>query len=90
MQKPERAVIFYLLGRPPETAYLSFRDRELSNDVRLVQLRQTKVVLHTFLWVVAGHCLRAGIIESPNFFVLRRILVKFHIRTQLSESFPTT
>ena len=32
---------------------------------------------------------RAGIIESHNFFVLRPILVKFHIRTRLIESFPT-
>ena len=34
-------------------------------------------------------CLRAGIIESQNFFVLGPILVKFHIRTRLIESFPT-
>ena len=34
--------------------------------------------------------LRAGIIESHNFFVLRSILVKFHIRTQLIERYPTT
>ena len=47
------------------------------------------MVVHTFLWVVTGHCLRAGIIESRNFFVLRRILVKFHIRTWLIESFLT-
>ena len=32
---------------------------------------------------------RAGIIESHNFFVLGPILVKFHIRTRLIESFPT-
>ena len=30
---------FYLLAHPAETAYLSFRDRELFNDVRLIQLR---------------------------------------------------
>ena len=48
------------------------------------------VVVHTFLWLVTGHCLRAGIIESHNFFVLCRILVKFQIRTRLTESFPTT
>ena len=48
------------------------------------------MVVHTFLWVVAGHCLRARIIESHNFFVLRRILVKFHIRTRLIGSFPST
>ena len=34
--------------------------------------------------------LRAGIIGSHNFFVLRPILVKLHIRTCLIESFPTT
>ena len=32
--------------------------------------------------------LRAGIIESHNFFVLGRILVKFLIQTRLIESFP--
>ena len=30
-----------------------------------------------------------GIIESHNFFVLGPILVKFHIRTRLIQSFPT-
>ena len=48
------------------------------------------MVVHTFLWVVAGHCLCAGIIESHNFFVLCCILVKFHIRTRLIGSFPST
>ena len=81
---------FYLLAHPAETAYLSFRDRELSNDVQLVEVRRRKVVVHTFLLVVPGHCLRAGFMESRNFFVLRPILVKFHIRTRLIESFPTT
>ena len=47
------------------------------------------MVVHTFLWVVADHCLCAGIIKSHNFFVLRHILVKFHIRTRLIGSFPT-
>ena len=32
--------------------------------------------------------LRAGIMESHNFFVLGPILVKLHIRTRLIESFP--
>ena len=32
--------------------------------------------------------LGTGIIESHNFFVLGPILVKFHIRTRLIESFP--
>ena len=48
------------------------------------------MVVHTFLWLVTGHCLRAVIIESQNFFVLRCILVKFYIRTRLIESFPST
>ena len=48
------------------------------------------MVGHTFLWVVPGHCLRAGFMESRNFFVLRPIWVKFHIRTRLIESFATT
>ena len=33
--------------------------------------------------------LRAGTIESHNFFVLGPIRVKFHIRTRLIESLPT-
>ena len=78
------------MGHPAETAYLSFRDRELSNDVWLVEFRQRKVVVHTFLRVAPGHCLHAGFMESRNFFVLRPIWVKFHIRTRLIESFPTT
>ena len=28
------------------------------------------MAVHTFLWVVTGHCLRAGIMESRNFFCL--------------------
>ena len=83
-------IFFYLWANHAETAYLSFRDWELSNDVWLVQLRRRKVVVHTFLWVVTGHCLRAGIMESHNFFVLRPIWVKFHSRTRLIESFSTT
>ena len=33
---------------------------------------------------------RTRIIKCHNFFVLGRILVEFHIRTRLIESFPTT
>ena len=36
-----------------------------------------------------SNSLRAGFIGSHNFFVLGPILVKFHIRTRLIESFPT-
>ena len=38
---------------------------------------------------VCSDGLRPGTIESYNFFVLGPILVKFHIRTRLMESFPT-
>ena len=78
------------MANPAETAYLGFRDRELSNNVWLVEFQRRKVVVHTFLWVVPGHCLCAGFMESRNFFVLRPIRVKFHFRTRLIESFPTT
>ena len=36
-----------------------------------------------------SNSLRAGTIESHNFFVLCPILVIFHIRTRLIEGFPT-
>ena len=39
-QKFKELYFFYLLAHPAETAYLSFRDRELSNDIRLVQFRR--------------------------------------------------
>ena len=77
------------MANAAETAYLSFQDRDLSNDAPLVEFRPRKVVVHTVLWVVPGHCLRAGFMESRNFLVLRRILVKFHIRPRLIGSFPT-
>ena len=38
---------------------------------------------------VCSDGLRAGTIESLNFFVLGPILVEFHIRTRLIESFRT-
>ena len=38
---------------------------------------------------VCSDGLRAGTVESHNFFVLDPILVKFHIRTRVIESFPT-
>ena len=50
-KKMKRAVIFYLLGNPAETPYLSVRDGKLSNAVWLVEFQQGKVALHTFLGV---------------------------------------
>ena len=76
-----------------ETAYLSVRDGELSNAVRLVNLWRRKVATHLFWGGSKPGCsdgLCVGIIESHNFFVLRPILVKLHIQTRLIKSFPTT
>ena len=56
-QKIERAVIFYLLANPAETAYLNVRDGELSNAKQLVEFRRRKVAVHTFFGVVPS---RAG------------------------------
>ena len=52
-----------------------------------------KVVVHTFLRWSQARLLRqpsCGNYRSHNFFVLGRILMKFHIQTWLIESFPTT
>ena len=83
-QKIKRAVIFYLLGNPAETPYLGVRDGKLSNAVRLLEFPPRKIAVHTYLGGLKPVCsdgLRAGTIESHNFFVLGPILVKFHIRT---------
>ena len=79
------------MGNPAETAYLSVRDGKLSNTVQLVEFGQEKLQFTPFWGGPKLLCLdglRAGTIESHNFFVLGPILVKFHIRTQLIESFP--
>ena len=83
---------FYILGNPAETPYFSVRDEKLSNAVQLVEFRPRKIAVHTFLvWsqAVCSDGLRAGTIESHNFFVLGPIMVKLHIRTRLIESFQT-
>ena len=85
-------MIFYLLGNPAETPYLSVPDGKLSNAVRLLEFRPRKIAVHTYLGCLKPVCsdgLRAGTIENHNFLVLGFILVKFHIRTRLIESFPT-
>ena len=69
MQKHERAVIFYLLAHPAETAYLAVQHHELSNAVWLIEIRRRKVAIHTcWGWSQAGCSvgLFAGIIESHN------------------------
>ena len=80
------------MGNLAETPYLCVRDKKLSNALGLVELRPRKVAVHNFLGgpkLVFSDGLRAGTIESHNFFVLGPILVKFHSRTRLIESIPT-
>ena len=59
---------------------------------RLSNSGQEKLQFTPFWGGLKSGCsdgLRPGTIESHNFFVLGPILVKFHIRTRLIESFPT-
>ena len=81
------------MANPAETAYLSVRDGKLSNTVRFVEFKRRKVAVHPFLGCPKPGCsdrLRTGTIESHNFFVLCPILLKFHVRTRLIQSFPST
>ena len=56
--------IVYLLAHPAETAYLSFRDRELSNDVLRVQVRPRKVAVHTFFCVGPGEADETAFVQE--------------------------
>ena len=60
-QKLKSCKFLYLLANPAETTYLSVRDRELSNAVRLVKFRRRKVAVHTFLG-----CSQAGLLRRPS------------------------
>ena len=80
------------MANPTETAYLSVRDGELSNAVRLVEFRRRKVEIYTFLGVAPSQAAQTAFVPELSkaiTFVLGPILVKFHIRTRLIESFPT-
>ena len=55
-----KALYFYLLANHAETAYFSFRDRELSNHIRLDQLRRGKVVVRTVFGLS-----QAGLLRQP-------------------------
>ena len=59
--------MFYLLAHPAETAYLSFRDRELFNVVLLVQVRPRKVPVHTFFRVGPGEADVQELSEAVTF-----------------------
>ena len=81
------------MGNPAETAYLSVRDGKLSNAVWLVEFRPRKVAVYTFFGLVPSRAAQTAfaseLSKAITFFVLGPILVKFHIRTWLIESFPT-
>ena len=80
------------MANPVENEYLSFQDRKLSNAVPLVEFRRRKVVVHILnysRWFQAT-AIVLDLWKAVTFFVLRSIRVKFHIRTRLIESFPTT
>ena len=90
-KKIKRAVIFYLLANPAKTGYLNIRDEKLSNAVWRIPAKKT-CSSHLLGGGPKPGCsdgLFTGIIESHNFFVFGPMLVKFHIRTRLIESFPT-
>ena len=57
-KKSKRAVTFYLLANHAETAYLSFRDRELSNNKWLIQVQPRKFAVHTFLGLAQARLIR--------------------------------
>ena len=73
-KKKLKELHFYLLANPAETAYFSFLDQELSNDVCLVQVRRRKVAVHTFLgWSQAGLLIQRSCrnYQKPLLFCLR-------------------
>ena len=82
-QKIQRAVIFYLFANPAETAYLGAEMDSFLTPYSLSNSGQEELQFTPF-WGgpkrVCSDGLRAGTIESHNFFVLCPILVKFHIR----------
>ena len=92
--KKLKKLFFYLLANPAETAYLSVRDGELFKRRMACRIPAKKSYSSHLFWggpkPGCSDGLRAGTIESHNFFVLGPIMVKFHIRTRLIESFPST
>ena len=51
-----KELYFHLLAHT--TAYLSFRDRELSNNILLVQVQPRKVAVHTFFGLAQVRLIR--------------------------------
>ena len=57
-EKFKELYFVYLLTHPTETAYLRFQDRELSNDVWLVEVRRRKLLVHSFLGLTQPRLIR--------------------------------
>ena len=73
---------------PAEFAYFNSPNRELSNGERVMALYLSKIVDPS-----RSPCLNTvdrKRFERPNFLVLRSVLLKLHISTQLIDSFPLT
>ena len=58
LQKFKELYFFNILAHPAEAAYVSFPDRELCNEVLLVQVRPRKTAVHTFLGLAQARLLR--------------------------------
>ena len=76
---------------PAETAYLSFRDRELSNDAALSKCGKEKWQFTPSAAGTKPDCtvFVPKLSKAITFFVLGLDLVKLHIRTRLIETFAT-
>ena len=82
------------MANPVETAYLSFRDLQLAFQPQPACPSAARKSGSSHLFGVGpGEADKTAFVQelskSHNFFVLGLILVKFHIRTRLIESFPT-
>ena len=74
------------MSYPAEIAYFNSPDQELSNSVRVMELYWNRNVDPS-----RSPCLRIvdrKSFEHCNFLVLRPVLLKLHISTQLIDSFP--
>ena len=91
--KNERAVILFILWAIMLKLHILASDmKSFLTPYGLSNSGQEKLQFTPFWDGPKLRCsdgLRAGTIESHNFFVLGPILVKFHIRNRLIESFPT-
>ena len=89
-QKFKELYFFYLLAHPAETAYLSFEIESFLTTYGLSNCGEDKWKFTPFCGWSQATAFVPELSKAITFFVLRRILVKFHIRTRLIGSFPST